>query len=279
MKVTFRKSATAAFALAGAMVLAACGNVSRNVAKDGKSAGELVWPKIGDTTPMHAHGTWPALDSLRQVHAGEGKSQIAALIGYPHFSEGVFAVREWNYVFHFRTQDNPDMVCQYKVLFGDDKLAQSFWWKPESCAEVLKQAPAAKPAEAERRFTLSADALFAFDKSGLDDIKPDGREQLDKLAGQITEQGHDLGMVHVVGYTDRLGSDDHNDRLSQRRAYTVMVYLVRHGVPSNLIVAEGRGSVAPVTTDCDQDDRASLIACLAPDRRVEIIVVGRGHGS
>jgi OmpA-OmpF porin, OOP family len=276
MNVTFRKSSVTLLALAGTMVLAGCGNVSRNVAKDGESAGELVWPKIADTTPIHAGGTWPMLASLRQVHAGETKNQIAALIGYPHFSEGVFAVREWNYVFHFRTRESPDQVCQYKVLFDDDKRAQSFWWKPESCADLLKPAEEAKVAE--HRYTLSADALFAFDKSGIDDIKADGREQLDKLASQITAEGKDLGMVHVIGYTDRLGSDDYNDHLSQRRAYSVMDYLVKHGVPSSLIVAEGRGSVASVTSDCDQNDRSALIACLAPDRRVEIIVIGQGHG-
>ncbi|MBD8898186.1 OmpA family protein [Rhodanobacter sp. DHG33] len=262
------------------LVLSGCGNVSHRVANDGKSAGELVWPEPGDTTPIHANGTWPTLDSLRQVHAGESKNQIAALIGFPHFSEGVVAVREWNYLFHFRTADHPDTVCQYKVLFDDAKLAQSFYWKPASCAEMLKATPAAPvAAAAEQHFTLSADALFAFDKSSLEDIKPDGRTQLDKLAAQITGEGQELGMVHVIGYTDRLGSDDHNDRLSQKRAYTVMEYLMQHGVPSRLIVAEGRGSVAPVTTDCSQDDRAALIACLAPDRRVEIIVIGRHSDS
>jgi len=128
-----------------------------------------------------------------------------------------------------------------KVLFDDNALAQSFWRKPASCADVLKASAKAKVAE------------------------------------QIAKEGRGVGMVHVLGYTDRLGNADYNDRLSRQRAYTVMDYLVKHGVPSGLIVAEGRGSVAPVTTDCDQDDRAALIACLAPDRRVEIIVIGRGH--
>lgn len=272
MRDSFKNLARATMVLAALLALGGCGNVSRNVATDGKSAGELVWPRIGDTTPMHANGTWPTLDSLRLVHAGQTKNQIAALVGYPHFSEGVFAVREWNYVFHFRTKDNPDQLCQYKVLFDGRKIAQSFYWKPESCAELLKLP---QPEVAGKRFSLSADALFAFDKSSIDDLTPKGREQLDELAGRIVAEDNRLSMVHVVGYTDRLGSADHNDRLSRRRAYTVMEYLVGHGVPSNVVVAEGRGSVAPVTTDCESGNRAELIACLAPDRRVEVIVVGR----
>lgn len=130
-----------------------------------------------------------------------------------------------------------------------------------------------KPAT-EQRYNLSADALFPFDRSSIDDITPQGRKQLDKLARQVEANGNGPGMVHVIGYSDRLGSADHNDRLSRHRAYAVMDYLVRRGVPSSAIVAEGRGAVVSVATGCD-GDRAALIACLAPDRRVEVIVVGR----
>lgn len=275
MKMTFHKSATAAFALVGMTALAGCGNVSRNVTKDGKGAGELVWPKVSDTTPMHANGTWPALDSLRQVHAGETKNQIAALVGYPHFSEGVLAVREWNYVFHFRTKDNPDRVCQYKVLFDDNKLAQSFWWKPESCADfaAAHEAPSPEPTKAEQTFTLSSDALFAFDKSGEADIKPEGRTQLAELASKIVAAGNNLQYVHVVGYTDRLGSDSYNQVLSQRRAETVDAFLREHGVPPEKVSAEGRGEHDSVV-QCTNSKRAALIACLAPNRRVEVSVKG-----
>lgn len=275
MKTNYRKLALTALALLSVAALAGCGNVSRNVAKDGKSAGELVWPAIGSTTPMHHDGTWPNLDNLRSVHPGLTKNQVAALVGYPHFSEGVLGVREWNYVFHFRTADNPDMVCQYKVLYDDNKLAQSFYWKPASCADELQPATAVAKA-ADKHYKLSADALFAFDKSSLDDITADGHAQLDKLAQQILADGDKPGMVRVFGYADRLGTDDYNDRLSRRRAYTVMDYLVKRGVPADSIMVEGRGSMMPVATDCrSAGDRAAVIACLQPNRRVEVVVTGR----
>lgn len=275
MKTNFRKPAVAALALLSLTALAGCGNVSRNVAKDGKGAGELVWPDVGSTSPMHRDGTWPNLANLRDVHAGLNKSQVQALIGAPQFNEGFFGVREWNYVFHFHTAANADTVCQYKVLFDENKLAQSFYWKPASCADELKPATAVAKA-ADKHYKLSADALFAFDKSSLDDITAGGRDQLDKLVQQILADGDKPGMVRVFGYADRLGKEDYNDRLSRRRAYTVMNYLVKHGVPADSIMVEGRGSMAPVATDCHHaGDRAAEIACLQPDRRVEVVVTGR----
>lgn len=276
MKKIFPKSALAVLASGMLATLAGCGNVSRDVAKDGLGASELVWPSPNSATPMHRDGTWPTLDGLRNVQAGMGKQQVAALIGYPHFSEGVFGVREWNYLFHFRTKDNPDMTCQYKVLFDDHDIARSFWWKPESCADLLKAKKPHKPRKkvADEHYRLSSDALFAFGKSSIGDITPNGRERLDMLAARIKSEDGKVGTVRVIGYTDRLGSEAYNDALSQRRANAVMAYLIEQGVPSALVMAEGRGAKAPVTTDCHEANRAVLIACLAPNRRVEVTVTG-----
>jgi OmpA-OmpF porin, OOP family len=263
--------------------LAACGNVSRDVAKDGHSAGQLVWPAPESATPMHRGGTFPNLDSLRQVRAGLNKQQIAHLIGYPHFSEGVMAVREWNYLFNFRQSgSNQVTVCQYKILFDDKRLAQSFYWKPTSCVQLsLPSAVAAASsteAAKEQVFTFSTDALFAFDKSPVDDITGNGKAQLDDLARKLIAAGSGVRNVHITGYTDRLGSEAYNSELSERRAYAVMHYLVNRGVPEESVVAEGRGEEDPVK-NCPESPRAELIACLAPNRRVEVKVdvVGDGH--
>src|SRR5690606_40772458 len=117
---------------------------------------------------------------------------------------------------------------------------------------------------------LSAYALCAFDRSGLRDILPDGREQLAALAAQMREvEGL---QVTVVGHADRLGSDAYNQALSERRALTVRELLVGEGVPAGSITAYGRGSLLPVTI-CDAGlARDALIDCLRPDRRVEIEV-------
>ncbi|WP_118179401.1 outer membrane protein OmpA [Paraburkholderia phosphatilytica] len=129
-------------------------------------------------------------------------------------------------------------------------------------------APAA-PVIQSQKITYQADALFDFDKAIL---KPAGKSKLDDLASKI--QNVNLEVVVATGYTDRIGSDKYNDRLSLRRAQAVKAYLVSKGIEANRIYTEGKGKRNPVTTDCHQKNRKSLIACLAPDRRVEVEVVG-----
>lgn len=269
MRASFKTLALASLAVA----LAACGNVSQEVAKDGHSAGTLVWPATSEVTPMHEGGTFPNLANLRQVKSGLEKQQVSDLIGYPHFSEGIWGVREWNYVFNFRRPGSDEVtVCQYKVLFDEDKRAQSFYWKPEACARFLDEpAPPPAPAVAERmpeHITLSADALFAFNKS---DLTPEGKAAVTDLAAKLRSHMANIQSIRVVGYTDRLGTHAYNQPLSERRARAVMDALVADGVPRTKIVAEGLGESSPVK-DCPDAAHTELVACLAPNRRVEVRV-------
>ncbi|WP_266158393.1 OmpA family protein [Dyella silvatica] len=229
---------------------------------------------------MHKNGNSPGLDSLRRIRPGMNKQQLAALIGYPHFDEGVWGVHEWNYLFNLSKKDSGETsACQYKVLFDDHQLARSFYWKPESCAALLKrheprvaEAVVPKP----ETFTLSGDVLFGFDKFKPSDIKPNGRQELDALAAKINAKSDHIAHIQILGYTDELGSDAYNNQLSTRRADTVKRYLDERGVPSALSTAEGRGKSAAVKTDCPaHSSRAALIACLAPNRRVEVVVDGK----
>ena len=83
-----------------------------------------------------------------------------------------------------------------------------------------------------------------------------------------------LEVVVATGYTDRIGSDKYNDHLSLRRAQAVKSYLVSKEIESNRVHTEDKGKRNPITTGCNQKNRKQLIACLAPDRRVEVEVVG-----
>jgi len=131
-------------------------------------------------------------------------------------------------------------------------------------------APAPAPAITSEKVTYQADTLFDFDKAIL---KPAGKEKLDELAAKI--ESLNLEVVVATGYTDRIGSVAYNDRLSLRRAQAVKAYLVSKGVEANRIYTEGKGKRNPVTGNtCQQRNHKQLIACLAPDRRVEVEVVG-----
>lgn len=257
--------------LACLLLLTGCATVSHGVAKDGSHAEQLVWPAPDSVTPMHKGGTFPTISNLQALHEGMNKQQISELIGYPHFEEGVWGVREWNYVFNFRdAQSEQVTVCQFKILFDESKLARSFYWKPEACSRYMNPPAPALVAETKapvEETTLSADALFAFDRWSAADITDGGRAQLDQLAGKLVGEKDRITHIEVLGYTDRLGGDAYNQTLSQRRADTVMQYLAGHGVPASLIHAEGRGKSEPVV-QCSERARRDLIACLAPNRRV-----------
>lgn len=250
-----------------ALLLSACGtrHVSRDISPQGV-AGEVVFPD-----PAHIvmkGGTFPNLGDLRLVGPGMTKDQLYQLLGRPHFHEGYAGVREWDYLFHFR-KNGQIITCQYKVVYDKDYLAQTFHWAPASCADLLVDAAPVADEAKERNFSLSADALFAFAKYGVDDILPRGQEELTAIAGKLKEA--DNASIKVVGHTDRIGSDAANQLLSQRRAQTVREFLIARGVTASAITAEGRGESEPVK-DCEDQARTALIACLAPNRRVEIRV-------
>ncbi|OBW95790.1 porin OmpA [Gallibacterium salpingitidis] len=136
-----------------------------------------------------------------------------------------------------------------------------------------EQAPAPAVEVVNKKFALSSDVLFAFGKANL---KPEAAQSLDNLQQEISKVGN-LSSVEVAGYTDRIGSDKYNLKLSQDRANTVANYLVSKSVSPDVIKAVGYGEANPVTGNtCDAvKGRKALIACLAPDRRVEVSVSGQ----
>ena len=108
---------------------------------------------------------------------------------------------------------------------------------------------------------MNGDALFAFNRSGTADLLSGARGELDNLASRISKFDR-LSSVVVVGHTDRIGSDNYNLSLSQRRAQTVANYLSSRGVPANVIRAEGAGEDLPAVECSDKLGRSELIACL-----------------
>lgn len=132
-------------------------------------------------------------------------------------------------------------------------------------------APAPIPAPVPKKITFSADALFDFDSAKL---KSDGHgiQSLNDFVDGIKDVKYDR--IDVVGYADRIGSDEYNHKLSHRRADAVKAHLVSRGIDPSLIVASGMGEADPVTGDTCHGHGQALKDCLAPDRRVEIEVIG-----
>ena len=134
-------------------------------------------------------------------------------------------------------------------------------------------APAPQPVEETQNFTLTSDVLFDFNKSTL---KPAGVTALSQLYNQIQTLEMDDKNIVVYGYTDRIGSDGYNLKLSQDRAKTVSDFLTTKGLSATRITAVGRGEADPVSpASCNAiKAKKDLIVCLAPDRRVNIEVKG-----
>lgn len=139
---------------------------------------------------------------------------------------------------------------------------------------VVVAPPPPPPAPPERRrVSFSAESLFGFDQS---DLKPAGKAALDTFAGEL--RGTTFDVIVVEGHTDRLGSEAYNQKLSAQRAETVRSYLVSvGGFEAGKVSAVGKGESQPMTAaDACKGNKATaaLIACLQPDRRVDVEVTG-----
>lgn len=137
---------------------------------------------------------------------------------------------------------------------------------------VVAALPAPAPvAPVSQKISFSGDALFGFGKAVLN---PNGQAMLDGLVQQT--QGASYDTIVATGHTDRLGSSAYNQKLSERRAQAVKDYLVSKKVQADRIDAQGKGETLPVTKpgDCRGAKTAKLIACLQPDRRVDIAMTG-----
>ena len=135
--------------------------------------------------------------------------------------------------------------------------------------------PVPTPVEETSEINLGADTLFKFDRSGLEDLLTEGRLELDDIAQKINSQYVSVRTIHLVGHTDRLGSDNYNYALAERRAETVRNYLVQSGIPAEVISTASAGETQPVTQGCfGVQPRNVLHACLQPDRRVVVKITG-----
>jgi OOP family OmpA-OmpF porin len=147
--------------------------------------------------------------------------------------------------------------------------------KAAAPAAPTTTAPATGVKPAGEKITLAADALFDFDKAVL---RSEGKAKLDDVAAKA--KGMKLEVILAVGHTDRIGKDAYNQKLSEKRAAAVKEYLVSKGIEANRVYTEGKGEKQPVTGDkckglgAESGKNKKLVACLQPDRRVDVEVIG-----
>ena len=111
-----------------------------------------------------------------------------------------------------------------------------------------------------------SDVLFDFNKYTL---KPEAREKLAKVSGILL--AYPGLKVQVEGYTDSIGSDEYNQKLSEHRAGSVKDYLISQSVQDNNVTAAGYGKNDPVADNSTSAGRAE-------NRRVQLVVSGAAIG-
>jgi outer membrane protein OmpA-like peptidoglycan-associated protein len=165
------------------------------------------------------------------------------------------------------------------VQKAEDLIAQASS-EAASCRDAAARAavvPAAVPATvAARQLWFGAEVVFAFDRSGVADIRPASRAQLEALAERLKREGLVVESIDLVGHADRLnrtGNAAYNQALSEKRVATVRDELVRLGVDPARISTSARGDGTPVV-DCSGRglSGAALQECLLPNRRVDVQV-------
>ena len=114
--------------------------------------------------------------------------------------------------------------------------------------EELRVAPVTKSEEYVLQFPLaniSAPVLienifYDFDKATL---RPESQTALDELVNLLNENPNIT--IELSAHTDYKGSDQYNERLSQRRAESVVNYLIDHGIASDRLTPKGYGEGKP----------------------------------
>jgi outer membrane protein OmpA-like peptidoglycan-associated protein len=146
---------------------------------------------------------------------------------------------------------------------GKDK-AQAEKDKVELRAQLLKQFNVVLQTRDTVRGLIvnMSDVLF---DTGKYSLRPLAREKLAKVAGIVA--GHPGLRLDVEGYTDSVGGDDYNQRLSEQRGGAVRDYLTKEGMATSAVTAKGFGKERPVASN-------NTAAGRQQNRRVELVISG-----
>lgn len=138
---------------------------------------------------------------------------------------------------------------------------------------VVVTPPVEEPVTENVRVSFNADVMFGFNRA---EVSPAGKRALDKFIAELNGVQYDH--ITIEGHTDRIGAQAYNEKLSRKRADAVKTYLIASGeIPAYKITSIGKGSSEPVTdanTCKGLHTSAAVIACLEPDRRVDVSVSG-----
>jgi OOP family OmpA-OmpF porin len=153
--------------------------------------------------------------------------------------------------------------------YTEEELARSLFGQTSSDVRTRGIGPAQsqtpKPTGNPDKQAVALNVFFEFNS---DKILQGYYGDLDKLGKVLTAPEYSVYRIQVEGYTDSVGSDSYNQRLSQRRAESVKRYLVqRFPIPVDRLVVKGLGKSNPIASNDTPEGRDK-------NRRVEVVNLG-----
>ncbi len=218
--------------------------------------------------------------AARCIYAQEIGSGYSYTAGDPwsdyNFEQQAQIVEDWNE----RSQNEEDSLFPYiNYIIRRNRKYWTFsdaWFSDEADLMQLKVLldserfkDPAEPSEPIRitakddsfLVVLSGDVLFDFNKS---DLKPAADKPLEQAQTKIKTNSRAGSVVYINGYTDSVGEDGYNVRLSEQRAQSVAQWFITRGyLTPSIVRTQGFGKSNPVGPNTTRDGRAR-------NRRVEI---------
>lgn len=132
---------------------------------------------------------------------------------------------------------------------------------PPEPLETVSPPPPPPPLPEPKTKIILRGVNFDFDKAT---IRPDA----DSILAEATRTLQDAGEIRISvdGHTDAVGTDEYNQRLSERRATAVADHLAAGGIDRGRLTTRGFGEANPVASNITEDGRAQ-------NRRVELRIV------
>lgn len=150
-------------------------------------------------------------------------------------------------------QPNPTLVFNTKNIEESTTLPQ-----PDVVIEYIPQIP-----------FIIKNIYYDFDKSNL---RSESKTVLDTTLLAIMNENPQI-IVEISSHTDSRGEDDYNMKLSQRRAESVVNYLIQSGIDKNRLVAQGYGETRPIAPN-ENEDGSDNPEGRQKNRRTEFKIIG-----
>jgi outer membrane protein OmpA-like peptidoglycan-associated protein len=178
---------------------------------------------------------------------------------------GLTTVVPWS----LRAQERGSFTDFRGRSYTEEDLARSLFEQTPSDVRTRGIGPAqpqpAPPSTSPAKASIALNVFFEFNS---DKILQNYYDDLDKLGKVLTTPQYSVYRVQVEGYTDNIGSDSYNQRLSQRRAESVKRYLTQHfPIQSERLVVRGFGKSKPIASNDTSEGRDK-------NRRVEVVNLG-----